>query len=122
MSRNLCALPQDTKLPDSTHSSYFQWQSKFVDPIILSCSFYHQFHVHRPDIAEKLLFGRKTPTINHSINQSNNNTFEISFYCLIVFVNFVLRKNNQGNQDSSGNENNAIQGQIRDMKNRQKQQ
>ena len=31
-------------------------------------------------------------------------------------------KSNQGNQDSSGNQNNVIQGQRPDMENRQRQQ
>ena len=36
-----------------------------------------------------------------------------------VFIEF---KSNQGNQDSSGNQKNVIQGQRSDMENRQKQQ
>ena len=35
--------------------------------IIISCSFYHPFHVHRPNIAGILLLGRKTSIINQSI-------------------------------------------------------
>ena len=33
----------------------------------ISCSLYHPFHVHRPDIAKILLFKRKTPAINQLI-------------------------------------------------------
>ena len=61
---------QQAKLPDPTHPSFFQWQSKLVDPIILvshpifhfiiiSCSFYHPFHVHCPNIAITCCLGVK---------------------------------------------------------------
>ncbi len=77
-------------------SPRFQWPSKFTffsgdvpcvpshfHIIIISCSFNHPSHVHRLDITYIALLGRKTPTINQSIDYI---CFDMPG--LVIFVRF----------------------------------
>ena len=100
--RNLCAPPQEAKSPTLPTSSYFQWQSNFVDPIIFvshpilhfiiaTCSFNQPFHVHRLDIQMQLKYYCSGVKPQQSINQSYmlpiiRKQYLYTFACVSVFI------------------------------------